>query len=97
MSRNTYSAGNVFFPGLDCKKRLSEGNGGNILIGGDRGDVEAVSARIITSHRGSGVLLEDAFFLTTLDLERSEVEDEVREVVQACYDSIQEETFTQST
>lgn len=41
-------------------------------------------------------MLYDVDFVTTLDLEGDDdIKDEVREVVQACYNSIQEETFTQ--
>jgi hypothetical protein len=92
MTRETHTIGNVFFPGLECRERYSTGNLGCILIGGDRGDVRAASAFMMPR----GVVLEDVEFLTTLDLKEEEVEDEVREVVQASYDSIQWEAFCQS-
>jgi len=96
--RNSYNIGNIWFAGLACNERFSEGNLGRIVIGGDRGDVEAPSAEnhIAELAGDSGVMLWDVTLLTTLDLRDDEVEDEVREVVRQCYDSIQEETFTQS-
>lgn len=95
--RNSYPVGTVFFAGLATNERFSHGNLGSITIGGDRGDVEAASA--LNSENDEceqGVALEDITFLTTLELANDQVEDEVREVVQSSYDSIQEGTFTQS-
>lgn len=95
--RNRYNIGTVFFAGLACNERFSEGNQGHITIGGDRGDVEAPSALNSKNDEcEAGVALADVTFLTTLDLDESEIEDEVRTVVEACYDSIQAETFTQT-
>lgn len=93
--RNSYPIGNLFFAGLKTNERFSHGNLGCITIGGDKGDVGAISA-LNTEREECGVLLEGVTFLTTLDLNSDEVEDAARKVVQACYDSIQEETFTQS-
>jgi len=93
--RNSYSIGTVFLAGLETNERFSCSNRGGIFIGGDRGDVEAVSALNSEKEGEEGVALEDVTLFTTLDLDDSEIEGEIREIVQACYDSIQEETFNQ--
>lgn len=95
--KNSYPVGNLFFVGLDCDERFSYGNRGHITIGGDKGDVHASGALNSEDDEcEEGVALLDVTFLTTLDLTKDEVEDEVCEVVEACYDSIQAETFAQS-
>ena len=94
--RNRYNIGTVFFDGMECNERFSHGNTGRITIGGDRGDIDALSA--LNSENAEceeGVALENVTLLTTLDLDENEIEDEVRTVVEACYDSIQAETFIQ--
>lgn len=92
--KNSYPVGNLFFVGLDCDERFSRGP---IIIGGDKGDVHASGALNSEDDEcEEGVALLDVTFLTTLDLTEDEVEDEVCEVVEACYDSIQAETFAQS-
>lgn len=82
---------------MGCNERLSEGNLGRIIIGGDRGDVEAPSSLNSENDKcEAGVALADVTLLTTLELSDDEVVDIVREVVEACYESVQEETFVQS-
>jgi len=87
----------MFFPGLETNERFSEGNQGRILIGGDHGDVKGTSATNETVDGEEGVMLVDVDFYTGWDdLTEDDLDNEVRKVVGACYDSIQEETFCQS-
>ena len=92
-----YSVGSMFFPGLKTNERFSEGNQGRILIGGDHGDVKCTSATNETVEDEAGVMLVDVDLITGWeDLDEDEQENEVRKIVESCYDSIQEETFCQS-
>lgn len=97
MSMQRYNVGQIFFPGLQTNERMSEGNLGRILIGGDIGDVDAASATNEEVDGKSGVMLVDVSFETGWeDLNEYDLGHEVRKVVEACYESIQEETFCQS-
>jgi len=87
----SYFVGEMFLPDMRVDPR-SQGLLGRIVIGGDRGDVWAADA---TAEEG-GVRLTDVEFRTTLDfsgLTDDELREEAEEVIQACYASIQEETF----
>ena len=86
-----YFIGEMFLPGLRVDPR-SQGLLGRIVIGGDKGDVWAADA----TAEDDGVRLTDVEFRTTLDLSDAggdELRELAEEVIQACYDSIQEETF----
>lgn len=92
---NAYFVGEVFMPGMRTDPR-NEGRMGRIVIGGDRGDVWAASARADERDGAEGVTLVDVEFRTTLDfggLGPDDLLDEVVQVVEESYDSIQEDTF----
>lgn len=95
--QNRYPIGGLFFAGLETDERLSHGSRGRIKIGGDNGDVEASNALNTDNSEGEGVYLDEITLITSLCLASGvEIEDEVRKVVEACYQSIQAETFTQT-
>jgi len=95
IARPTYFVGEIFMPGMRTNPRY-EGLAGSVVIGGDRGDVLAASAHTDERDGEEGVTLTDVEFRTTLDfddLDRSEIVDEVRQVVEESYESIQEDAF----
>jgi len=99
MSTQSFSIGDIFLPGLQTNERWSYGNLGLIVIGGDRGDIEAASATNEHVDGEDGVMLHDVDFLTCMDLSEFTDEmltEEADQVVRESYASIQEETFAQS-
>ncbi len=95
IASNGYFVGEVFMPDMRTNPR-NKGRMGNIVIGGDRGDVWATSTHADERDGVEGVTLTDVEFRTTLDfdgLDHDELLDEVRQVVGESYDSIQEDTF----
>ncbi len=87
-----YELGNLLVAGVTCNERFSEGNEGRIAIGGDRGDVHALSAVNV----GDGVLMHNARLVTTVrGLTDDEAVELAVEIVMFSWESIGEDTFTQ--
>lgn len=86
--------GNLFFEDLRCNERRSTGNYPLvILIGGDRGDVEAKEAL----SDNDGMWLENVTLHSSwIGLSAENMVDTARDIVLECYASIQEDTFNQT-
>lgn len=90
-----YAIGELSFEGMECDERRSYGQ---IVIGGDRGDVHAVEARNYDAPTGFGVELSGVVLRTSLTgLSDEEAEEIARDIVQESWHSVGKDMFISST
>lgn len=88
-----YAIGNLFVAGVTCNERFSTRNEGEIVVGGDQGDVRAESAVNTTG----GVMLYNARLVTTqTGLTDDQAASLAVDIIMSSWNSVGEDTFNQA-